>query len=242
MPSSILQLKDIPNLANVYTTSAPSPPSTPCYSSNPYYPSKVSLIRHDITTLAVSAIVNAANTYLLGGSGVDGAIHRAAGPGLLRECRTLKGCSTGSAKITSAYDLPCDYVIHAVGPVYGKSGEQTELLQSCYTTALDLLVEKDGRSIAFSCISTGVYGYPSEEAAEEALEAVRKWLDEDEERAGRLERIVFCCFLEKDERIYRRLLPQFFPPAEAAGESVRDLKEENEPDTKKVRLDCGNQN
>lgn len=139
----------------------------------------------------------------------DGAIHAAAGPELLAECRTLDGCSTGSAKITAAYRLPSKYIIHAVGPVYGlekrkRGGLQAELLASCYTTSLKLAAEKGG-SIAFSCLSTGVYGYPSDEAAEIACETVRTFLESDE--GQRLDKVIFCCFLEKDEIEYEECLP-----------------------------------
>lgn len=171
---------------------------------------KIALIRTDITKLEVDAIVNAANESLLGGGGVDGAIHRAAGRELVKECRTLNGCSTGNAKITDAYNLPCKKVIHAVGPVYSitkEEGKHTSLLQSCYTQSLDLLVENKCKSIAFSALSTGVYGYPSKEAADAAIQAVRDWLDVDDERAAKVDRIVFCSFLEKDEKAYETTIP-----------------------------------
>jgi len=159
-------------------------------------------INADITALAVDAIVNAANTSLLGGGGVDGAIHRAAGPGLLKECRGLGGCEPGAVKITSGYCLPARYVIHAVGPVWrgGKEGEP-ELLASCYRNALQLALAKGLGSIAFPCISTGAYGYPRREAARIAVRTCREFLG-----AGYAMDITFCCFSEEDLDIYRELL------------------------------------
>ncbi|EJW12504.1 ADP-ribose binding protein [Rhodovulum sp. PH10] len=148
----------------------------------------------DITTLRVDAIVNAANRTLLGGGGVDGAIHRAAGPELLEACRPLGGCDTGSAKITEGFRLPAKFVIHAVGPVWrgGTAGEEAALA-SCYETSLTLAREKNLVSIAFSAISTGVYGFPPERAAPIAVGTVA---EEIEKKPGSLARVVFCCFSE----------------------------------------------
>jgi O-acetyl-ADP-ribose deacetylase (regulator of RNase III) len=164
---------------------------------------RIEIQQGDITRIAVDAIVNAANHTLLGGGGVDGAIHRAAGPGLLAECRTLGGCETGEAKITGGHALPARHVIHAVGPVWRGGGhDEDALLASCYRTSLALLVAHGLRSVAFPAISTGIYGFPIERATHIAVATVRQVLA----REPGIEKVIFCCFSDRARQIYERVV------------------------------------
>lgn len=165
------------------------------------------VIQADITTLPLKAIVNAANSSLLGGGGVDGAIHRAAGPELLAYCRTLNGCPTGDAKISPGFKLPAQYVIHTVGPVWhgGNQGEP-ELLASCYRNSIQLAVDNDINSIAFPAISTGVYGYPIEQATEIAISSVIDSVKQAAHSGSVIKEVVFCCFSAGDAAIYQQKL------------------------------------
>ena len=171
---------------------------------------RIEIVVGDITELEVDCIVNAANSSLLGGGGVDGAIHRAAGDGLYEECKTLGGCETGLAKITGGYDLAAKYVIHAVGPVWSVDGAREKLgycredvlLASCYHTAMKLASLNDVGTIAFSCISTGVYGFPKERAAKIALGHVLGWLEKNVQP----KKVLFCCFGDEDAEIYHQAI------------------------------------
>lgn len=164
---------------------------------------RIEVCQGDITKLDVDAIVNAANTSLMGGGGVDGAIHRAAGKELLHECRTLGGCETGDAKITKGYNLTAKHVIHAVGPVWGggSRGEE-DLLAKCYRRCLEIAHEHQLNSVAFPCISTGVYRFPKERAAEIAIGTVK----EVSEQLSAIEKVIFCCYLADDYDFYNNLI------------------------------------
>lgn len=172
--------------------------------------SRIGYVYGDITSLRLDAIVNAANTSLLGGGGVDGAIHRAAGPKLLAECRLLRGCALGKAKMTKGYNLPASNVIHTVGPRYGTDGNEEMHLASCYAESLTLAAKSGVKTIAFSAISSGIYGYPSDEAALVACRTVREFMESED--GDEMVRVVFVAFEDKDIRSYNKMLPQFFPP------------------------------
>lgn len=166
---------------------------------------RVEIIKADITQLEADVIVNAANNTLLGGGGVDGAIHRSAGPGLLAECRTLDGCTTGEAKITKGYNLTAKFVIHTVGPVWhGGNHNESSLLASCYRKSLALAVENNCSSIAFPNISTGIYGFPKDLAAEIAISEVKSFLAVNKS----IKQLLFCCFDSENFSVYSRILHQ----------------------------------
>lgn len=170
---------------------------------------RLEIIEGDITKLPVDAIVNAANKSLLGGGGVDGAIHRAAGPRLLQETKTLGGCETGQAKITLGYDLPAGHVIHTVGPVWhGGNNREDELLAGCYKNSLELAVANGLKTIAFPAISTGVYGFPIERATGIALSEIKRFLDSHDT----VEKVVCCCFGPRDFDIYADAARGIFSP------------------------------
>lgn len=166
--------------------------------------SHISFVKDSVVKMHVDAIVNAANTSLLGGGGVDGAIHKAAGPELLKECKALNGCKTGEAKITGAYNITnAKYIIHTVGPIYSGKEKDADLLSACYKNSLDLALSNDCSSIAFPCISTGVYGYPLGEAARISLLTVARWLNAHPDA---LMDIYLCCFKDAELVAYKSLL------------------------------------
>jgi len=224
------------------------PPNTPETSEDddePHYEPNVQLNRivalwcGNITQIEVGAIVNAANKSLLGGGGVDGAIHNAAGSKLYDECCTLHGANTGETKITRGYNLPAQYVLHTVGPI----GENPEKLASCYHTCLELCAQHNVRSVVFCGVSTGIFGYPLYEASRVALKTVRDWL-EDGDNLTKLDKVIFCTYLNREEKCYEELMPQYFPPAPDPGfteqwkaqiqkeAELSDIETQNEPDVK----------
>ncbi len=164
----------------------------------------IEIIRKSVVYMEVDAIVNAANNTLLGGGGVDGAIHQAAGKELLEECKSLHGCETGKAKITKAYNIKnAKYIIHTVGPIYSGKEKDKLLLANCYKNSLDLLIKNNLKSIAFPGISTGIYGYPLDEAARVSYDAVKEWLKEHDDMDIK---IYFCCFKEEEQKAYERII------------------------------------
>jgi O-acetyl-ADP-ribose deacetylase (regulator of RNase III) len=172
---------------------------------------RIDIVDDDITRQQVDAIVNAANRSLLGGGGVDGAIHRAAGPELLAECRMLNGCKTGEAKLTKGYRLPAKYVIHTVGPVWrGGNANEDQLLENCYANSLNVAVEHQIATIAFPSISTGIYGFPIERASRIALQTVKAFLEEQ----ASIRKVVFVCFGQQDYQIYQHTATEIFGNAE----------------------------
>ncbi|KAI0173206.1 MACRO domain-containing protein [Hypoxylon sp. FL1284] len=210
---ALIRGTDIPSLSLLYKLNKlDAPASGPVEGASSIHNDNIGLYRGDITKLGVDAIVNAANESLLGGGGVDGAIHRAAGPSLVDECSTLGGCATGESKVTSAYNLPCKKVIHTVGPIYRKSRstKSEATLRSCYRSSLQLAVQHGLKTVAFSAISTGIYGYPSLDAANVACDAVRKFMDGEDGR--KLDKVVFVTFVDKDACAYNQTLPRHFPP------------------------------
>jgi len=220
-----LKLASIKTLKESYKAGVLRAVKSPKYPPKQAFLDRVSLWQGDITILEVDSIVNAANSRLGDGAGVNGAIQDAAGPNLLRECLTLGGCDTGLAKITKGYDLPAKHVIHAVGPVYSPRDADTKAaqLRSCYKTSLEIAVENELKHIAFPSLSTGIFGYPIEDATHIALDAARLFLDTPD--GDKFDRVIFVVWSNKDRDVYRDLIPYYFPPEEDPEE---DPKEEEE--------------
>lgn len=206
---------DIPTLSQLYRdTNSPLSAAASKSTSSSFTPDgslndRIGLTQGDITKLKLDAIVNAANRRLLGGGGVDGAIHAAAGPELAQECRPLGPIETGDAVITKGYNLPAKHVIHTVGPVYGMNDTPEESLARCYHESLKVAVDNGVKTIGFSAISTGVYGFPNESAAQIACETVREFLESEE--GSKLSRVVFVTFMPVDVKAYDKTIPLVFP-------------------------------
>jgi len=209
----IRRLSDIPALAQAFVAANVRASNPPAAHHNPVLLQKVSIWQGDITEVEVDVIANAANNSLLGGGGVDGAIHRTAGPRLLAECHTLGGAATGEVKMTEGYDLPARYVLHAVGPMYSKSKDAqcANLLAACYRNCFKLAHANHLTSIAFPSISTGIYGYPIRDATHIALTETRKFLDSAE--GQNMKRVIFVVFTDTDREVYHNLAPLYFPPS-----------------------------
>ncbi|KAJ4124153.1 hypothetical protein NW768_009507 [Fusarium equiseti] len=208
---------DIPTLSQLYRdtnsplSAAASKSTSSSFTPNGSLNDRIGLIRGDITKLKLDAIVNAANKRLLGGGGVDGAIHAAAGPELAKECRPLGPIETGDAVITKGYNLPAKHVIHTVGPVYDMNETPEESLAKCYHESLKVAVNNGVKTVGFSAISTGVYGFPNEPAAQIACKTVREFLESEE--GSKLSRVVFVTFMPVDVNAYDKTIPKIFPPA-----------------------------
>ncbi|KAG5715417.1 MACRO domain-containing protein 2 [Termitomyces sp. T112] len=223
--SNIVRLAKIPTIAERYkkSTLEAAVSDKILYQPNSALLERISIYQGDITRVEVDSIVNAANKSLLGGGGVDGAIHHAAGPRLLEECRTLNGCMTGNSKITRGYCLPARYVIHTVGPVYSPDAaeEKARQLASCYRTSLEVAVENQVRHVAFPSVSTGIYGYPIVDATRVALDQVRRFVESEPGKT--LERVVFVVWSNKDLEAYESLVPEYFPPRQEESEKNNDV-------------------
>ncbi|KAJ7052580.1 A1pp-domain-containing protein [Mycena amicta] len=209
----IVRLSDVKTIAQLYADGVLKAAEASRHKANPTFLDRVSLLRlqnsqGDITLLEIDAIVNAANRTLLGGGGVDGAIHAAAGPQLVEECEGLGGCETGDAKITKAYRLPSKHIIHAVGPVYSRSENRARQLASCYRMSLDIAVKNDLKHIAFPSISTGIYSYPISDATHVALETVRLYLETED--GTKLDRVIFVVWSNKDKEVYEYVLRSLY--------------------------------